>query len=512
MKIERGKNAIRNMVFGVIQKIYALAVPFVMRTLMIYFMGMQYVGLNSIFTSVLSVLNLAELGVGSAMVFSMYKPIAEDDKDTICSLMRLYKIYYRIIGAVILVVGLVLTPFIPHLISGSIPDSLNIYVLYLLNLAATVMTYWLFAYKNCLLSAHQRTDISLKVSMIVTTVTYGTQALIIVFLKDYYLYLIVSLISNILTNIVTAIIVNKIYPDYKACGKLPQKEVKTINRRVKDLFTAKLGTVVVNSVDTIVISAFLGLTTLAMYQNYYYIMTSIVAFIMIIFTSLTAGIGNSLITETIDKNYSDYKKLTFIICWIAGFCVCCLVCLYQPFMELWVGKENMFDDFVAVLFSVYFYLYVINHISALYKDAGGIWHSDRFRPLLSAAVNLALNLIFVNFFGIYAILLSTIISYLFPNMPWLIHNLFSLVFKRSPREYVMLLLKYTSVTAAVCALCFIICSVIPLKGVLCILIRGIICLLIPNGIYFLLYRKKPEFEYFRSFLKRMLKKVNIGGK
>ena len=122
---ERTKNATRNMIFGILQRMYHMLVPFFMRTAMIYFMGVQYVGLNSLFTSILQVLNLAELGVGSAMVYSMYKPIAEDDKDTICALMRLYKIYYRVIGSAIAVVGLGVTPFIPCLVSGSIPENLD---------------------------------------------------------------------------------------------------------------------------------------------------------------------------------------------------------------------------------------------------------------------------------------------------------------------------------------------------------------------------------------------------
>ena len=157
---ERTKNATRNMIFGILQRMYHMLVPFFMRTAMIYFMGVQYVGLNSLFTSILQVLNLAELGVGSAMVYSMYKPIAEDDKDTICALMRLYKIYYRVIGSAIAVVGLGVTPFIPCLVSGSIPENLDLHILYLLNLAATVFSYWLFAYKNSLLMAHQRTDVT----------------------------------------------------------------------------------------------------------------------------------------------------------------------------------------------------------------------------------------------------------------------------------------------------------------------------------------------------------------
>ena len=270
MKIERVKNTSRNMIYGAALQILKLVVPFFMRTAMIYLLGVEYLGLNSLFTSVLSVLNLAELGVGSAMVYSMYKPIAEDDADKICALMGVYKKYYRIIGIVIFVLGMLLLPFIPELISGDIPADMNVYVLYILNLFATVFSYWLFAYKGSILQAHQRNDVVSKVTLATDSIKYLLQLLVLIITKNYYLYVIVILLSQILNNIVTAFFAEKMYPQYRAKGKLSRKEQKTINCRIRDLFTAKLGTVIVYSSDTIVISAFLGLRILAIYQNYYY--------------------------------------------------------------------------------------------------------------------------------------------------------------------------------------------------------------------------------------------------
>ena len=180
MKIERTKNATRNIIYGVILKIYQLLGPFILRTIFIYTLGVKYLGLNSLFNSILSVLNLAELGVGSALIFSMYKPIAENDTEKICALMNLYKLYYRIIGLVILVIGLILVPFIPNLISGSVPKDINIYVLYLMNLCATVLSYWMFAYKTCLFGAHQRNDIISKITMVSSTLQYIVQAILLI--------------------------------------------------------------------------------------------------------------------------------------------------------------------------------------------------------------------------------------------------------------------------------------------------------------------------------------------
>ena len=192
------------------------------------------------------------------MVFSMYKPIAEDDTRTICALMQLYKVYYRIIGLIIAVIGLIITPFIPYLIHSDLPEGLNIFVLYLLHLVSTVLSYWLFAYKNCLLAAHQRNDVTNKVTIAVSSFLYAFQLFILLVLKNYYCYVLAALISQAATNIMTAVVVDKMYPQYQAGGSLPKLEVMKINKRVTDLFTSKLGTVVVNSADTIVISSFLA--------------------------------------------------------------------------------------------------------------------------------------------------------------------------------------------------------------------------------------------------------------
>ena len=460
-------------------------------------MGVQYLGLNSLFSSILQVLNLAELGVGSAMVFSMYKPIVDDDKDTICALMKLYKVYYRFIGLVIAVIGLILLPFIPKLINGDVPNGINIYVLYLLNLGATVLSYWLFAYKNSLLQAHQREDITSKVTLLTNTIQYSLQLVILIFIKNYYLYVIVILFTQALTNIVRAVIVTKLYPDYKPEGKLDKKVIKEINHRIRDLFTSKLGGVIVNSVDTIVISAFLGLTVLAIYQNYYFILTSIIGFVTIIFNSCIAGIGNSIIVETKEKNFNDLNKFTFIISWIGGFCTTCFLCLFQPFMDVWVKKESLKLDFsVVICFCIYYFVFEINQLLCAYKDSAGMWHEDRFRTLVTALSNLVMNLIMVQFWGVYGVILSTVLSTLFIGMPWLLHNLFTVLFEKSQLKiYLRKLFFYVFVVFCGCVLTYLLCLQLPIMSKWMILIiRAIICCIIPNVIYFVVYIKKQEFK------------------
>lgn len=508
MQIERTKNASRNIVFGILLKIYQIIVPFFMRTAMIYLMGAQYLGLNSLFASILQVLNLAELGVGSAMVYSMYKPIAEDDSRKICALMALYKRYYTAIGAVILVAGGILTPFIPSLIKmDTVPNDVNVYILYLLNLGATVLSYWLFAYKNCLLSAHQRNDIISKISICSSSLTYIIQFLILYFYKNFYAYTIIVLMVGVVNNLITAIIVNRMYPQYSPKGKLDISEVNRINQSVKDLFTSKLGTVVYNSADTIVISAFLGMEVLAVFQNYFFILTSVMGIITIVFTACTAGIGNSIIVETKEKNYNDLKKFTFIISWISGWCSVCLLCLYQPFMELWVGKELMLDMPAVVCFVIYFFVRQINSLLNLYKDASGMWHEDRYRPLACAIVNLVLNLILVQFIGIYGVLICTVLTITCVGEPWLLKNLFTVLFERS---HLIGYLKHLAVCCisviAACVITYCVCIFADFKVTFfTLIVRAVICCILPNVFFIILFKKKKEYAEMLDLADRMTK-------
>ena len=511
MESSRSKNIGRNVVFGALLKIYHLLIPFVLRTIIIYVLGMEYAGLNSLFSSILSVLNLAELGVGTAMVYSMYKPIVDEDHATVNALMRLYKIYYRIIGLVILVVGLAILPFIKGLINGEVPGDLNVYLLYIISLMSTVLSYWLFAYKNCLITAHQRSDVISKVSIAVSTLTYGSQIAFLFLTKNYYHFLIISVVMTAVTNIVTAIVASKMYPQYCEGGKLPKEVRKTINKRIRDLFTAKIGAVVIDSVDTIVISAFLGLRLLALYQNYFYLFTAIYGFITMFMSSCTASVGNSIITASKEKNFIDLKKFTLLMVWIGGICCCCFAGLYQPFMMLWVGKDNLLDYGIVLLFVSYFIIKVINALLNLYKDAAGMWHEDRFRPLVTAMTNLLLNIILVNFIGLYGIILSTLISMLCVGMPWLYHNIFSVYFKCNPTRYILKTILYLLLTIIAVITSVLCCTLFSFNSlIVTIIVRLMICVIVPNAVFFVFLFKDKDFKLIVGMADRFTKgKIKI---
>lgn len=509
MKLEKSKNAGKNITFELIQNIYGIIVPFIQRTLMIIYLGIEYAGLGGLFTSILSVLSLAELGVGSAMIYSMYKPIAEDDEKKILQLLNLYKKYYRIIGLIICAIGLAITPFLKYLIkAGTCPKDINIYVLFLMTLASTVMTYWLYAYKNSVLQAHQKDYISTKTKLEVTVLFDILQILFIIIFRNYYLYLACALIRVIANNIIVAHRVNKFFPQYKKpMGDLKKTEKRGLRRDIKDIFLNKIGEVLTNSFDSIVISTFLGLTLLGQYQNYLYIWTAMLTVAGVVFNATRSGIGNSIVIETKEKIFEDLKTFTFIVTWIIIILITGFANIFQPFIKLWVGEKNVLGYGVVICLCVFTILRLYHYLLTTYKAAAGIWHSDRYRPFISGVLNLVLNLITVQFWGLYGVILSTVVSLIIVDIPWLTYNVFNTIFKGfGIKKYIVFCLKMIFCIVISTGFSWAICNAISLTGIMEMVIKIIVSMLICNISMILLTFRSNEFDRSVEIVKKILKK------
>lgn len=500
MKIARTKNAVRNIIYGTLFKCVGIVCPFAVRTVMLYVLGSEYVGLNSLFTSVLSFLSLAELGIGSALVYSMYKPIAEDDVATVNAIYALYRRLYRLIGCIILVIGLALIPFLPRLVKSGLPADVNLYALYLVYLFNTVISYQMYAYKQSLLMAYQRSDIISKRSLIIQLSMYAVQIAVLVLVRNYYVYILWLPVSTIETNVANKIIVDKMFPQYRCEGQVSREMERSIRKKVIALFGTKANSIVLHATDNIVISAFLGLVVVARYGNYYYIMNAVIGIMTIVYSSLTAGLGNSLVTESREKNYSDFKTLSFLNAWLVMFCSVCLLCLYQPFMQIWVKEKNMFGMDIVFLLVVYFYVYQIRRIVLTYKDAAGIWWEDRFRPYVVMFTNLTLNILLCQVIGLYGIILSTVVSMLI-SIPWENYTVFKYIFQRGSGAYYARMGKYLLSTVCICGLTWIICSRMA-GGVLGLAARLLVCGLLSNLLWLLLYARSAEARRVRQLALR----------
>ena len=506
MRLNRSKNAVRNVGMGFLHKFITMFFPYALRAVFIRTLGSQFLGMNSLFSSVLTVLNLTELGFSSAIVFSMYKPIAEDDIPSVNALLYYYKTVYRVVGLIILGLGLLAVPFLPNLIKGkSYPGSINLTLVYLVFLGNTVLSYFMFAYLRSLITVHQRQDVLSRVNIFIETARFLLQIFILRTVRNYYAYILIMPLFTVVNNIRTAIIAKKMFPQFRAEGRLDPAVRADIRQKVRGLAISKVCAVTRNSFDSIFISAFLGLTETAMYNNYYHILSSVTGFMSIFINSVTAGAGNSVALDDREKNYRDMNRLNFSYMWLGGWCMICLLCLYQPFMKIWMGEDMLFPFSVVLLFCAYFYVLKMGDVRSVYVSASGIWWQIRYRAIAEAVANIALNWILGKYFGAAGIVAATLISLFFINFCWGSQLIFQHYFTGiSPRKYYLYHAFYFGVTAVVAALTWLGCSYILVEGIPGLLIKMVYCAIVPNVLYYLCYFKT---DYYKESVPWLMKRV-----
>lgn len=513
MRLERTKNTKRNLVWGFTNKVIKIVCPFIIRTIVIKKLGIEYLGINSFCSSILNVLSLAELGFDTAIVYVMYGAIAEDNNEMLCALFGYLKKIYIIIGVVILSLGISCMPFLSFLIEdiSKIPKEINIYYVYFFFLMQTVISYFFGGYRNSIINAHQRQDIISNVMSITTLVSFVLQVLLLCLYENYYMYVYTLPITTFLTNVLVIYLSRKMYPSITPGDKLPQSERKELKKIVQGCFFSKIGSVLSVSFDNVVISTFLGLTLLAYYSNYLYIITAIQGFLIVIYTSIQAGIGNRLILENVDSNYQNMRCMTFIYNWIVGWCAYCLFFLMEPFVLLWIGEEGILSQIVLLMVCINFYISNCDAILGTYKAGLGIWWQDRYRCIVGGIFNLIINIFIVLTLKTYSyevalagVVVSTILSQILILTPWCTWLTFKEYFKNGMKEYYFQLLLFFVVVVITVLVSNLVFFRIPdLEGVAGyknLILKGIICIFFPNIVWYLIFHKSKIYGDAKRFL------------
>lgn len=490
MKLERAKNTKKNIIWGMLTKILTIIIPFSVQTVFIRELGSEYNGLKGLFSSILQILNLAELGFGSALVFSMYKPIAEDDNESVCNLLNLYRKIYKVVGGIILLCGLLITPFLSLFIKDSPPDSINIYLVFILYLINTVLSYLFFAYKTSLLNAYQRIDVINIISLFSMLITSTFQIVELILTKNFYLYIIILIFNTIINNLCVYIYVSKKYPSIKPYGKVDSSVYNSLKKQIYGLAIGRICGVTRNSFDNLFLTAFLGLSITGMYSNYYYIFSNVIVILSVFTSAMLAGIGNSICCETVEKNYSDFILLDYIYMLISGWFSLCMLCLYQPFIKIWIGQEFLFDSLVPVLMTIYFYVVNMGNIRCLYSDAAGLWWENKNRVILEGIANILLNYFLGKYFGVYGIIVATCISIFIFGYGAAAFVLFRKYFeKKNLIKYFMAHILYFCVTLMIGCFSFLLCYKIIVfdSVILDFLIKFLYCAFCIPLIYIIIY-------------------------
>lgn len=492
----------KNIFYSYIGTLLTSVFSVVCRTIFVYTLGPSYLGVSGLFTNVLGVLSFTELGIGSAIVFSLYKPIAEDDREKIKSLLTLYKKAYRLIALIVTVIGIAIIPFLGYLVNTDIPMS-EIRVFYYIFLFNTVSSYFV-TYKTSYVSALQKEYIVTNTTTIGMIVTNLLQIFFLLLGGEYLGYLIIAAIIGLLQKIVTVIYLNRKFPILTEKNTQPlDKETKNnIVKNVKALIIHKIGDVSVNQTDNIIISAFVSTTAVGLLSNYTTLNTLISTFTNKFFGSFTASFGNMLAQEKVEKQRKIFDVYDLLGFWIYGFVLIAFITLVQPFITLWLGDALLLDDTTVILYFVSLYLAGMTFIPYNFKIAAGRFDEDKWVAFVQAVVNLIVSVAAIKVIGMPGIFVGTIVSRMIVVVvrP---HIVFKYVLQKSAMEYYFRLARRTILAFVLCWFMWklkkiVLCDITIIRFVIMCLLTA----LIPNIVFLFLYGRTEAFRDIMQRIKR----------
>lgn len=505
----RTTKSIRNMLLAFSEQLVYSVMTFACRTVFIYTLGKNYLGFNGIFTDILTFLSLAELGVGTSIIYSMYQPAARHDYRMVAALLNLYKKIYHIIGTVVFIIGLCLTPFLEFFISDmpDIPELPVIYLLYLLN---TTISYF-FIYKKSILITDQKNYIASIIYVITVFIQNLLQIIFLLFTHNYIIYLIIHVCCTIGNNTAVSLYVDRHYSYLRQYRneKIDSESKRKIYTNVKAMFVSKISSAVVSSTDSLLISKFVSTIILGMYSNYTLFVTMLRSVVGKFFEALTGSVGNMIAIESHDKTYDTFRKIWFVNYWIISFSCAVLFSLVNLFIELWAGEEYLLEQKVVFVICLNLYMRLIRNTFLTFLDTYGLFVELKIKSIAEAGINLAVSLIFVLFLdmGIYGVLLGTFVSNITTNFWYEPYLLFKKKFKINMYVYFKLFLKYFLVMSVSSAVFYYICNCIfTVNNWATFIVKGLICCIGINLFYICVYFRTKEFRYFVSLIMKKCKR------
>lgn len=507
----RTKQAAKNIFFGYISNFIIVIMGFLQRTVFIMVLDATLLGVNGLYTSILSVLSMAELGIGTALNYSLYKPVANRDYEKIKSYMCLYKKAYLAIAGVIAGIGLVLVPFLPYLIKehSNVTDR-ELIVYYLIFLFNTVSTYFV-AYKYSLINAEQKDYIQTNITTITKIVTVLAQIVVLFLTKSFLAFLLIQAAVELVQKVVVSFYFKKLYPylQDKKVEKLKKEETDTVITKTKALMMHKIGDVARLSTDNIIITYFINVGLVGIVDNYNLVITYAGNFINVIFNSVISGFGNLVATESKEKQYSIFKVYRFFACWLYGFAAVGFWLLLTPLVgSLWLDERWILGQGILTLILVDFYLKGGRVVLINFKIASGLFEQDRYLPLIQGIVNLVLSIIGVKWIGLAGIYVGTVVSGVMANLirPVIIYRN---SFAKSAWAYFGDSCKYIGTILGILA------ALLPIRSLVLtqinfftFILMAVIVSVLYNLVFFVIFRKTEEFAYLWGLVERKVLRRN----
>lgn len=490
-----------------------LVLSFVCRIVFVRELSAEYLGINGLFSNILSILSLTELGIGTAMIYALYSPVAIDDHKKIAAYMKLYGTAYRIIGAVIALLGLLLIPFL-HLLIQNPPDiPENITFLYLLFLFSTVSSYF-FSYRSSILIANQQNYIVLGISYGIVILQNAAQIIALIVFKNFIIYLILQVVFMLVSNIVISAVAVRKYPYIKSneVEKLSKPEIKDLAKNVKALTVTKLSGILVNNTDNIVITFFNGLVTTGVVSNYFLLTNVISSLVNQIFTSLSASLGNLNAIGDEQHKYNVFKALNLANFWLYGWASVGIVVLSTDIVAVFFGTEYVMGIKIPIILAINFYMLGMQCVVGLYKSTMGLFRYGQYVLLFTAVLNLLGDILLGKQWGVFGIFVATAIARLFTNTWYEPFVVFKHGFHGYFGSYTIRYCIYLVLVTGTCALTYIVCQLIRFPLTAGLFVKLFICIILPNSVFLVVFWRLPEFKYLLGIagtIKQKIKKKFI---
>ncbi len=499
----RSENSVKSVITATITSIVTILIGFITQSVFVKTLGNEYLGINGLYTNILSMLAIAELGFGSAIIVNLYRPVAKGNIEKIKTLMHFYKIIYRVIAVIVAVLGVVLLPFLKYIV-GDMTININLQFIFMLYLSDTVISY-LLTYKRAILQANQKNYIINIIHFGYIIIMNMLQIIYLVMFKEFIGYLIIKIICRLLENIIISIIADKKYSYIKSKEIKPasSKLKKSVYIRVKGLLFHKIGGFIVLGSDNIIISMTktLGVEVVGLYSNYYMIISALNNLFGQIFTSLTASVGNLLVEANNQKIIAIYKSTLLLNSWLYTFAAISMFFISDPFVRIWLGEEYILSQAVVLAIVINFYINGMRRTYATFKEAAGVFYEDRYVPIIESFVNIIVSIVLANSIGLAGVFIGTIVS----NMVLFLFSFPKFVYKKILRgeikEYIKENIQYAIMFIASFIITYVFIQFVKTdNNYLLLLIYGIICLIIPNFLFFIVKYKTDEFKYYKDFV------------
>lgn len=491
----RTKSTIINTCMGIFSRIITILANLLLQTALISALGVQYTGISGLFTSVLTVLSLAELGIGNAISYALYQPLASDDNKRIAAIMNFYRTAYRLIGCIVFVLGLCLIPFLDVIIKD-VPDIRESFVLiYILYILKTAVSYFLI-YKSTLLIANQKNYVVLSLQAAMNVVRVIAECLVLLCLKNFILYLCVEILMVILQNLWISHVADKRYRylrDYKK-EALSKEEKRKLFSDIKGVSMYKMSHCLGEGLDNIIVSALVGTGQVGYMSNYILIKDQLLQLLNQFYNALIPSVGNMAVTSSSDDQHHLFSELLFFNFWVSCFCSISYFILIEPFISLWLSADFLLSTAIAAIVALDLFLACMLNVIASFRNANGLFVRGQYRPLVTTVMNVILSVLWGRRFGISGVLSATVVSRLVTQWydPWL---LYKNIFRTSPKAFFKEYYSYLLFTVICGGLLWKLCTLIPGDSLWVTLIaRAVLCLLVPNGVIFLLYHKSPNYK------------------